>query len=229
MTQPTVVEWKKTDHGIVLHQLSDGSRKEWAAIRAGLSLPTEEANGFFIILAESWTGTATRFEGQDRKRDRLHVLAEQEIQSAFLDDTLRPFTDECALLGCQAAYTGFSDTPDVDEIDQQVRLAREQLQEQHSGVTLYPAPYHKQFKVGIDIIRSFLDKALLVLTEKSLVAQQLVSLSQYDLAEKPESRFVAVNGLRFVIGSFHKSPPNIGQKWVPRRQRRPLNLARPRF
>ena len=229
MTQATVTEAKKTDSGIIQHQLSDGSRKEWAAIRAGLSLPTEEANGYFIILGEEWTGCGTRFQGQERKRGRLQVLAEQEIQSAFLDDTLRPFSDEASLLGCQAAYTGFSETPDVDEIDQQVRLAREQLQEQHSSVTLYSAPYFAKFKTGVDIIRSFIDKALLALPEKTLVAQQLAGLSQYDLAEKPEVRFVAVNGLRLVIGSFHKSPPQIGRKWEPRRVRRSLNLARPRF
>ena len=228
MTQATVVEWKKTDSGIIQHQLSDGSMKEYAAIRAGLSLPTEEANGYFVILGEIFM-SATWFEGQERKRGKVQLLAEQEIQSAFLDDTLRPFTDECALLGCQAAYTGFSDTPDIDEIDQQVRLAREQLQDQRSGVTLYSAPYFAKFKTGVDIIRSFIDKALLILPENSIAAQQLGSLSQYDLAEKPESRFVAVNGLRFVMGSFHKSPPNIGQNWVPRRQRRAFNLSRPRF
>ena len=227
MTEATVVEWKKTDSGIIQQKLSDGSVKEYAAIRAGLSLPTEEANGYFVILGEIFM-SATWFEGQERRRGRLHVLAEQEIESAFLDDTLRPFTDECALLGCQAAYTGFTDSISPDELDQQVRLARERLQEHRSGVTLYSAPYFAKFKTGVDIIRSFIDKALLILPENSLAAQQLGSLSQVDLAEKPETRFVAVNGLRFCVASYHKNPPNIGQKWEPRRQRRAFNLSRPR-
>ena len=227
MTQATVIEAKKTDSGIIHHQLSDGSRKEWAAIRAGVSLPTEEANGYFIIFGEEWTGGGTVYEGQKPRRGRLQILAEQQIESPFLRDTLRPFTDACSMFGCAYAYAGFDDNNPA-ETDQQVQLAQEWIYDEGLRIRLYSAPYHKKFKVGVDLIHSFLDKALLILPEKSLVAQQLAGLSQHDLLEKPETRFVAVNGLRFVIGSFHKSPPTIGS-FSPKRQRRSLHLPRPRF
>jgi hypothetical protein len=222
MGRETVVEVKRTNHGTIIHKLSDGSTKEWRAIMAGLSLPTEEANGYFIILAEEWTGGGTVFEGQKPRRGKILLLAEKEIQSPFLNDTLKPFTDECSLFGCREAYAGFAeDDEDIDE----VKLAREYLYDEHLNISLRPAPYFKKFKTGVDIIRDFLDKALLALPEDSLAAQQLNSLSQDDLLEKPEVKFVAVNGLRFAMGAFHKFTLWVGS-FTPKRRMIPHPVKR---
>jgi hypothetical protein len=229
-TMETVVEIKRPDYGTIVHVHADGSQKEWAGIRAGLSLPTEESNGYFIILGEEWIGAVTRFEGQEPKRGKIRLLWEEEIKSPFLNDTLRPFTDQCSLFGCREAYTGFEKNKTDEEIDQQVLLAREYLYDQHTNVNLYSAPYFKDFKAGVDIIRSFLDKALLDLPKDSLANQQLANLAQPDLKETPEMKFVAINGLRFVVASFHKSPPRPGKPWVSRRNIiKPYRISRPHF
>lgn len=222
----TVLETKRTEHGTILHRLSDGGSKEWRAIMAGLSMPTEEANGYFVILAEEWTGGGTVFEGQEPRRGKILLLAESEIQSPFLNDILKPLTDECSLLGCREIYLGFEEIGMGKEPDEQVSLVREHFYDKHLDITLYSAPYFKSFKTGMDIIRNFLDKALLVLPEDSLAAQQLASFSQDDLLQKPEVRFVAINGLRFAVGAFHKNRPSQFPNWTPKRKGRAFNIRR---
>jgi hypothetical protein len=222
----TVIEIKRTKHSTIVHKLSDGTTKEWRSILAGLSLPTEEANGYFIILGEEWTGGGTVFEGQKPRRGKILPLVEREIQSSFLNDTLRPFGDECSLFGCRDAYAGFDEG---DEDIDQIKLAREYFYDEHLDINLQPAPYFKKFKTGMDIIRTFLDKALLVLPEDSLVCQQLDSFSQYDLLEKPESKFVGLNGLRFAIAAFYKNAPSELSNWTPPRAKlTALGIKKPR-
>jgi hypothetical protein len=216
MKELNVVEAKETDHGTIIHRMSDGSQREWAAIRAGLSLPTEEADGYFIILGEKWTGAGTVFEGQKTKRGKILLLAEQEVQSPFLDDTLKPLSDECSLVGCSNVYAEFEEEPERNM--ETVLLARDFINEQKMHISLLPAPFHGKFKTGVDIIRFYLNNALLDLPESSPVSQQLAVLSQADLIDKPEVKFVAINGLRFAIGSFHKNRPWAGPPYSPPRK-----------
>jgi len=228
MKETNVVEAKETDHGTIIHQLSDGSHWEWAAVRAGLSLPTEEANGYFAILGEDWTGGGTVFEGQKPKRGKIHLLAEREIQSPFLNDTLKPLSDECSLVGCHDVYAEFEEEPERNM--DVVLLARDFINEQEMHISLLPAPFHGNFKNGMDIIRLYLNNALLDLPESSLASQQLAIISQADLIDKPEVKFIAVNGLRLAMGAFHKYRPWFGRPYYPPRGRsgNPYNVRRPR-
>ena len=229
MKQTSVVKVESTDRGIIIHHYADKKKKAYAAIRAGLSWPTEEVYGYFIILGEEYLGGGTAFEGQPPKRGKILLLAEQEIQSHFLNDTLKALTDECALVGCHNVYAQFEEEPELNM--EEVRLARELLNKQEMSISLLPAPYHKSFKLGVDIIRFFLSDALLDLPETSLAGQQLATLSQTDLSDKPEVKFVAVNGLRFAVGAFHKYVPDLGRPYRPNRHHeyRPYNVKRPRW
>ena len=228
MKETNVVEAKETDHGTIIHQLSDGSQREWAAVRAGLSLPTEEANGYFAILGEDWTGGGTVFEGQKPKRGKIHLLAEREIQSPFLDDTLKPLSDECSLVGCSNVYAEFEEEPERNM--EAVLLARDFISEQKMHISLLPAPFQAKFRIGMEIIRLYLNNALLDLPESSLASQQLAILSHTDLIDKPEVKFIAVNGLRLAMGAFHKYRPWFGRPYTPPRHKGPpyYNVRRPR-
>jgi hypothetical protein len=216
MEQESVVKAERTDQETTVHHFADGKKKVYEAIRAGLSWPTSEANGCFVILGEEWTGGGTVYEGQKPKRGKIRLLAEREIQSPFLDDTLSALSDECSLLGCSDVYAEFEEEPELNIED--VLLARELLNRQGLGISLYPAPFHRRFKLGMDIIRLYLNDALLVLPESSLASQQLGILSQSDLLDTPEVKFVAVNGLRFVVAGFHKHRAWSGPQFIPNRK-----------
>jgi hypothetical protein len=203
-------------HGTIIHYLADGSQKEWAAIRAGLSWPTESANGYFIVLGEEFTGGGTVYEGEKPRRGKILLLAEQELQSPFLNDTLKPLTDECSLLGCISVFADFEETTERNMED--VLLAREYINEHRLNISFSPAPFQGKFKTGVDIIRFALNDALLDLPAPSLAQQQLDILSQADLTDKPEVKFVAVNGLRLVMGAFHKFAPG-GRQYIPNRRK----------
>ena len=207
MEQTSVPEAKSIDPGAIPHH--------YGAIRGGLSWPTEEANGYFIILGEKYAGGGTQFEGHKPKRGEIVLLAEREIQSPFLNDTLKALTDECSLVGCHDVYAEFEEKPELNMED--VLLARELLNKEAISISLNPAPFHREFKTGMDIIRLYLNDALLVLPESSLVSQQLGVLSQVDLMERPEVKFVAINGLRFAMGAFHKYGPP-GPVFKPKRR-----------
>lgn len=225
MEQGSVVKVESTDRGTIIHHYADRKKKEYAAIRASLSWPTEEASGYFIILGEEWTGGGTVYEGQKQKQGKIILLSELEVQSPFLDDTLKPLSDECSLVGCSDVYAEFSEEPEQNMED--VMLAREFLNDQKISVSLLPAPYHTKFKTGVDIIRFYLSNALLDLPESSLASQQLTTLSQTDLIDKPEVKFVAINGLRFAMGAFHKYGPS-GFVFTPKRHKAPYPVRRPR-
>jgi hypothetical protein len=227
MEQPSVVKAESTERGTIVHHYADGKKKEYAAIRAGLSWPTEEANGYFIILGEEYLGGGTVFEGQKPKRGKLLLLGEQEVQSPFLDDTLKPLSDECSLVGCSNVYAEFEEEPERNM--ETVLLARDFINEQEMHISLLPAPYKGKLKTGVDIIRFYLNDALLVLPESSLASQQLATLSQADLIDRPEVKFIAINGLRFVMGSFHKNRPWAGPPFTPRRKGRQRNVCGPRW
>jgi hypothetical protein len=202
----TIVKIEKDEKtGVTLHHFADGGKKAWAAIRAGLSWPTEEANGYFIILGEEYVG-GTIYEGQEPPRGKILLLAEREVSSFFLDDTLRPLTDECALYGCRAVYADFDEETEANM--ENVTLAREYVSKQKSSISFQSAPFQGKFKVGLDILRPYLNEGILDLPASSMAQQQLDILSQADLVDKPEVKFVAVNGLRFVMGAFHKFRPN---------------------
>src|SRR5512136_3100709 len=157
MEQASVVKAESTNRGTILHHYADGKKKEYAAIRAGLSWPTEEANGYWITLGEEYTGGGTVFEGQKPKRGKILLLAEREIQSTFLDDTLKSLSDGCSLFGCHNVYAEFEEEPELNM--EVVLLAREFLNKQELGISLLPAPYHTKFKIGVDIIRRFINEA----------------------------------------------------------------------
>jgi hypothetical protein len=145
------------------------------------------------------------------------MLAEREVQSFFLDDTLKPLTDECALFGCMDIYADFEE--ETEENIENVLLTREYVSKQELNLSIMSAPFQRTFKVGLDIIRRYLNEALLDLPEASLARQQLDILSQADLLDKPETKFVAVNGLRFVMGAFHKFKPWLLRNYTPPRGR----------
>ena len=65
------------------------------------------------------------------------------------------------------------------------------------------------FMVGMSRIKTGIDRGNLKITADSLAHSQLQSITRPDLADNPEQKFYALNGLRHVISGFHRNPPII--------------------
>ena len=207
-----VIEAKMTDRGTVIHTFNDGTTKKYSAVKAGLSWPTPTSPGYFVILGEEQR-SHTKFEGVKQQRGKLILLTEYESQSPFLDDLVPKFSDSCSLYYCSYVYADLREEH-KDEADP----FREWYYDSGGGGTsLCEGSFIDSFSLGVSLIRKWLDERLLVLPENSIAREQLKKITGPDLEDSPETRFFAVNGLRFVIAAFHKYQPSNLVGWTPNR------------
>lgn len=200
-----VTEVKKTERGSIVHIVDrlDGRTETivYSSIRGGLSWPTPEASGYFIILAEEYRDFG-KFEAKDRgERGKIRLLAEHEANSLYLDEFFRELTDSCSLLHCRKVYADLRE--DFEEVAEYYREFK--YKEKVPFGTLEEAPYCKDFQLGLSITRRWLDKGLLEIPKDSIVYGQLKAITKEDLGDHPEKRFSALNALRLVMASFHKA------------------------
>ena len=72
---------------------------------------------------------------------------------------------------------------------------------------LCPAPFADNFRIGLSLIQSWRDRGLLEIPGDTVIYNQLKSITKADLEESPETKFHALNALRFAIGAFEKYRP----------------------
>jgi len=223
MNNKKVVKAEKTKRRTVVHTIDKGDgkteRKEFAAIRAGLSWPIPGGTpSYFVVVGEEYV-PASKYEGQESQRGRLIFLGEHEAGS-FLMDILPSLTDHCTLFGCNDIYCDFDERKE-NHIDE-VHFCRTFVYDQKVGhINFLEAPHHNDFSLGISLIRHFINQGLLTVPEGSLAHEQLKALTEQDLGDSPETHFHALNGLRFVIGAFYKFAPHYGPVFTPKRPYKP--------
>jgi len=193
----------------IIHKVASGGVNpdifKWAAIRAGLSWPSPNSPGFYILIGEEYL-EESRYGS--KSRGKLQVFAEKNYQSLFLDGLFKALTDDCALYHCGKIYT---DLPMEEDDNGEASLYREYAYLNHIPLgRLEEAPYSDNFALGVSLIKRWQENGLLVLPEDSLVRRELKILTKEDLADKPEIRFPAINALRFVISAFEKFKPSSG-------------------
>ena len=103
----------------------------------------------------------------------------------------------------------------------EVRFCRTYVYDKKAGyIDFLEAPYHDNFSLGISLTRHFINQKLLTIPGDSLAHEQLKAVTEQALGDSPETHFHALNGLRFVMGAFHKFTPP-GPVFQPRRPQRP--------
>ena len=224
---------KITNKGTVLLTITeaDGNtiQKEFSSVRAGLSLPTSEQETYYIVLGQEYRG-GTKYEGQPEEQGQILFLSDHQSQSIFFSHIVESLTDDASRYGFKEVYLDYS--YETKRRLEEVTFLNKCVREKKLGFSLSfsTAPYFEDFAFGMNVLNIYLERGLLVLPEECLAIAQLRMLQKQDLAPgKGEEKFGSLNALRFVIGSFHKSPPLAGRGFQPKRERRPLNLARPRF
>ncbi|MBN1841680.1 MAG: hypothetical protein JW883_05285 [Deltaproteobacteria bacterium] len=220
MQEYNVIKTELTQKGIIVHKIAEGDELKtvhYSAVRCGLSWPSTEASGFYVILAEEYVDQ-TRFEGQKRPRGKLRFLKEREHPSVFLDKLFVNLTDDCALFHCGTVYSDLDVTREKD-----AEFYREWTYEKKiiHGKALEEAPYFDNFALGLSLIRRWVSDGLLELPEDSITRKQLKNITKADVDTLPPARVHAINALRFVVAAYHKYPPGPFMPYTPTRKKRP--------
>lgn len=224
METSNVIRAEYTEEAII-HVVSNGEEGEqvlkYHDIRGGLSWPTPTSPAYYCIVGEEYQDFH-RFEGMKR-RGELRLLVEHESDDLSLGKLFSKLTDHVAQLHCRSIYTDLEE-PFSGLVESFWNYAYE------NGVrigNLTQAPYADNFLLGISWIQDWVKKGLLNIPEGSAAYSQLKGITKPDLAESPEIRFPGINGLRFVVGAFHKNRQRFSH-FVPSR-RKNFQGRRPRI
>jgi hypothetical protein len=202
----------KVSNGVITHKDTSGEMFRYTAAHCGLSWPSAEASGFYVIVAEEWRGP-TIYEGHESEKGKLILLKEQEIASPLLNELLPRITDDCTQFACEKVYTDLS-----ENFEDYAEFYRRYIYDRNiSYGHLCDAPYFSNFLLGISIVEQWLKDVLLELPEESITRHQLRGLSIEEIKDSPEVRFPAVNALRHAVSAFYKFRPSNLVGWTPNR------------
>jgi hypothetical protein len=208
-----IIEAKVTN-GVITHKDTSGEIFRYTAVRCGLSWPSAEASGFYVVLGEEWRGP-TIYEGREGEKGKLILLKEQEIESPLLNELLPRITDDCTQFACEKVYTDLS-----ENFEGYAEFYHRYIYDKNINYgRLCDAPYSDaaNFLLGVSIIKIWLKDVLLELPPDSLTRNQLRGLSDEDLKDSPEVKFPAVNALRHSVNAFYKFRPSNLIGWTPNR------------
>jgi hypothetical protein len=207
-----VVKARRTDEGIVIHEMDNGESKKFLAVRGGISWPVMDGPlpAYYCILGEEYVGI-THFEGQEPQRGKLILLSENEAPDVLaLDWLYAKISDDVVRFGCDTFYTVTKELRGED-YSGYVETFQEFMVEKEVRVHLEEAPWADKPDLGMYHIDSWKKKGLLDLPEESLVCKQLEMVTA-DIVNQLPQRLPAVNALRFVACGFQKDRPNPGAK-----------------
>lgn len=169
------------------------SKKRYTTIRGGISWPTARAPAYFCLVAQ---------ETVDKGRRVL--LAEYKSESLSLSGFYNRITDIAVQMRCQDFYVEMPE----DQLDCGYRNDFDDFAtKRNSKVYLCDAYDVDNFLLGVSRIKEGLDNGGLFIPCDSIVFGQLKNLTRPDLENSPEETFYAINGLRHVIGSYHRDAP----------------------
>lgn len=228
-----VLESRRTEKGPVVATVitEDGKREQkvFSAVRCGLALATPTTATYFIVLGQEHRG-GTRFEGQKPEPGKIIFLTEHLSPSMFFPHILDSLTDAAVRYAFSQVFLDY-DLEEGRRVDE-VSFLKTLIYEKRMAMPLSfsTAPFYEDFFFGIGIVNSFLEDGLLVLPDQCLVKEQLKNLQRAELASgEGETKFAALNALRFAIGAFYKfGPPSA--PYTPPRNRKPsfYGVRRPR-
>lgn len=201
-----VVKARRTEEGIIIHELDNGELKKYLAVRGGLSWPlmAENLPGYYCIIGEELIPAAQRRENQRGKLILLSAYEAHDILSlpAFFTN----LTDDAELLACNTFYTVTEEFQGKD-YGADAEAFQKFMYEKQIPVHLEEAPWADRPDLGIYYINEWTQKGLLELPEGSLVRNQLRMTVAEKVNQLPQM-FNAVNALRFVVCGFEKYKPN---------------------
>lgn len=228
-----VMKARKEKDGSIIHEMSRQYAPEvirYKDIRGGISWAITSSNGnsphYYCMLGQLWT-EGGRFEGEKPQRGKVILLTEYRAASLLSRaDFLRNLTDYSKGLYCDTYYT-----TDVDltqgEINPDVAAFRQYVSEnniKNPHPILKQAPFPEKFRFGIEEISTWREQGKIDIPKDSIVYEQLTTIQESDLEKSPETKFYAINALRYVVCAFLKYPPSTGGGFTPRRRMQPKRV-----
>jgi len=198
-----IVKSSRTEEGIIIHELNNGDRKQYLAVRGGLSWPLmadKVLPACYCVVGEELINAAQRRENQ---RGKLILLSEHEAPEILsLPTFFTKLTDDVRLLGCNTFYAVTMEFQGRD-YSADTEVFRKFMYEKQIAVHLEEAPWADRPDLGINYINEWIKKGLLELPEGSLVRNQLRMVVAEKIDQLPQT-LNAVNALRFVVSGFEK-------------------------
>jgi len=208
-----VAKARRTEEGIIVHELDNGEKKQYVAVRGGLSWPLMAEKvlpAYFCIAGEELISVAQRRENQ---RGRLILLSEYEAPDILsLPSFFTKLTDDAKLLMCNTFYT-VTQSFQGEDYSGHAETFRKFVYEKQSGIHLEEAPRADRPDLGLFYSNERMKKGLLELPEGSLVRNQLRTVVAEKVNQLSQT-LNAVNALRFVVCGFEKyKPSNTSSNW----------------
>ncbi|MBM4305661.1 MAG: hypothetical protein FJ115_04775 [Deltaproteobacteria bacterium] len=179
---------------IIKNHEGEGSVEEtWSfrEIRIGLHWPSAGSPGYFCLVGQ---GSIKTFDSNHP----LRLLREsEEILPSKLFEKM---CDVAGTFECQEIFCDLSEKFRGYVLNFRDFKRKERRQQ---DIFLRQAPYHQEFGHGILTIKDWLGRNALVIPKGTIVAQQLGSITDGNLAASDASeRFYAIDALRHVVSAF---------------------------
>lgn len=224
MEKYNVVKTEMTKQRVVIHRLDVGTEnleaRRYTGVYGGLSWAMGSLPPYYCILGEEWKDPDIL--NKEGRQGPLMFFAEQRAESLLeLDRFYLKLTDDVVRYHCTRMYALMG-----DERQDQIEVYQDYLRKNNIGLgTLDEAPFSSDFLLGVSLINRWITKGKLILPEGP-VKDELKELSKESLEENPETKFLAVNALRYVIGVFYKYAPKPLPDRFYRKKRRVGWMAR---
>jgi hypothetical protein len=157
--------------------------------------------------------------GGKKRQGPLKFFAEFEAPSVLsLNDFFKQLTDDISKYYCTRIFTHKVDEYESFAQSYEDYLRDKELKSAYSD----EAPYAENFNWGLAQINDWVSRGKLELPEYSKIRDQLKGISEEELEESPETKFLRINALRYLLGGFLKYAPQPVPDWIFRGRGRKL-------
>lgn len=194
-----ILESERLKAGVKYDALEGGTRisLKLADVRGGLAWATNKSSFYYCIVAQEWIDK--RYYNAD---PNFYLLVEREIKGLDIDERFNLVVDDACLYLCDF----FADRSPIHEAELNTFYDFWSKHNYRYG-NLLPAPYVDNFRLGVEIIKSWVSARRLIIPENTLILDQLSRITENDLSDPDVmKRFFAVDGLRHVVASFKRDP-----------------------
>jgi len=204
-----LVTSSRNDHGFIIHTHANGNTKSYAGVRGGVAWPVGSQAAYLCVFGQIFY---ERKLWGDTVQGPIRMITEQEVKSLSNRDLFTRILDLTKQLWCEDWYCEMRYDREQITRDPWYMGFNEYMNTQgweRPMPTLQEAPWWDNFLYGLQLSYDWDNQGIVEMDPDTLLHRQIISISNADLDDRPEKRFNAVNGYRYVLASFQRSPPII--------------------
>jgi len=177
----------------------ESEEKRYSTIYGGVSWPSATLPAYFSILGEEYIEGIDHSD-EKKARGKLALLSEYQATGLSLSTLFDKLIDDCILYGCNSIYSTINDA------HEEFKLAfwDHTKKRKQWKLSLKSAPYADNFILGMSLLQDWQQR--FDFPDDSILFKQLKSLTKESLNDSPETKFNAINSLRFAVAAFESYP-----------------------